>query len=155
MFPRRVWRDCIGELNKRGEDLHESGCFVLGTVDGDTRRALRCIYYDELDPKAYATGVCVLEGGAFSKLWEICRTEKLAVIADIHTHEGGAFQSEADRRNPMIARAGHIAIIVPNFAEGSVWRHRLGLFKYEGDHRWTDLSGWRARGHLKTGWSLI
>jgi hypothetical protein len=85
----------------------------------------------------------------------VCRAEKLAVIADIHTHPSGAFQSESDRTNPMIACAGHLAIIVPNYADGWIWRHCLGLFRYEGDHRWTDLSGWQARSFLRIRWSFI
>lgn len=153
-FPRRLWVDCMDELRPRGRGLHESGCFVLGTDDGaGRRRASRCVYYDELDPAAYASGVCVLHGDAFSKLWELCRDGGFQVLADVHTHEGLPYQSEADRLNPMIARAGHLALIVPWFAEWPVWRHRLGLYRYEGSHRWTNLSGWRARRHLKIHWS--
>lgn len=154
-FKRSLWKSCVTELKLRGRGRHESGCFVLGTADGDERVAQRCLYYDELDPAAYASGVCILHGDAFTRLWGICRSEKLTVIADIHTHPGTAFQSDSDRTNPMVARAGHIAIILPNFATGWMWRHRIGLFRYEGDHRWTDLSGWTARSVLKIRWSLI
>jgi proteasome lid subunit RPN8/RPN11 len=144
----------MAELRRRGRGLHESGCFVLGKVEGNKRCAVRCVYYDDLDPNAYASGVCILDGGAFPPLWELCRKEELTVVADIHTHGGEAFQSPADRENPMIARPGHLALIVPRFAKGPVWRHRLGYFRYEGDHRWTNLGGWGARALLKTGWSL-
>lgn len=154
-FSRKVWLDCMNELRARTHDRHESGCFVLGTIDRHHRRARRCVYYDDLDPQAYSSGVCILHGDAFMRLWEICRAEKLTVIADIHTHPGAAFQSGSDRINPMIARAGHCAIIVPAYAAGWIWRHRLGVFQYEGDHRWTDLSGWQARSYLKVRWSWI
>lgn len=154
-FNRSLWLRSMAQLNSKGEGHHESGCFVLGTADGDKRRATRCVFYDELDPKAYSSGVCILHGNAFTRLWEICRAEKLMVVADIHTHPGAAYQSESDRTNPMIARAGHLAIIIPQFADGWIWRHRLGLYQYEGDHRWTDLSGWQARSYLKIRWSFI
>ena len=143
------------QLNLRGHGRHESGCFVLGVVDPHGRHAKRCVFYDELDPNAYSSGVCILNGDAFTKLWGICRAEKLAVIADIHTHPGAAFQSDADRTNPMIARSGHVAIIIPAFAAGWIWRHKLGLYRYEGDHRWTALCGFQARTFLKTGWSFL
>lgn len=32
----------------------------------------------------------------------------------------------------MVASAGHVALIVPAFARGPVWRHRLGVYRYEG-----------------------
>lgn len=154
-FKRSLWLRCMLELQSKSQGRHESGCFILGTVDRNKREARRCVYYDELDPHAYSSGVCILQGDSFTRLWEFCRAEKLTVVADIHTHPAGAFQSEADRTNPMIARAGHLAIIIPNYAFGWIWRHRLGVFQYEGDHRWTDLSGWQARSVLKLSWSII
>ena len=155
IFGRSLWKHCIGELRRRGNGKHESGCFVLSSSKRNNRKVRRCIFYDELDATAYSSGVCILGGDSFSKLWEICRRDQLTVIADIHTHPGNPYQSELDRTNPMIARPGHVAVIVPRFAEGTVWRHRLGLYRYEGDHEWTNLSGWQARTVLKIRWSLL
>lgn len=153
-FSRSLWHGCMAELQRRGRGRHESGCFVLGKIGGRRKYAVCCLYYDELDPAAHSTGACVLDGNAFPKLWQTCREGGLMVLADIHTHPGPAYQSEADRKNPMVARAGHFAVIVPNFARGPIWRHRLGLYRYEGDHKWTDLCGWRARWYLKVRWDF-
>lgn len=155
VIKRRLWFRIMDELNRRGRGRHESGCFLLGHVKGTKRIAEKVVYYDELDAQAYASGVCILGGDSFTRLWQICRAEKLSVIADVHTHPGEAFQSEADRQNPMIAQAGHVAVIVPRFASGWIWRHRLGVFRYEGDHRWTNVSGWKARRLIKVTWCLI
>jgi proteasome lid subunit RPN8/RPN11 len=94
-----------------------------------------------LDPGAYKTGVCILYADAFSRLWAICRERKLTVVGDVHTHGGRAVQSESDRMNPMVARAGHIALIVPNFAVGRIRSRHLGIYEYRGNHEWTDHSG--------------
>jgi hypothetical protein len=102
------------------------------------------VFYDELDPEAYVTGVCVLNGDAFAKLWALCRARKLTVVGDAHTHGGAGIQSDPDRTNPMVARTGHIAIIVPDFARWPIRRHRLGVYEYRGQHEWTDRST-RAR----------
>jgi proteasome lid subunit RPN8/RPN11 len=138
--PLPLWRRLTSELDRRGGRRHEAGAFILGTVVGDTRRALEVIYYDELDPQAYASGVCVLAGDAFARLWAICRERSLTVVADVHTHPGQAYQSHSDRTNPMVARAGHVAIILPNYARAPVDRAQIGVFEYRGDHRWTDRS---------------
>ena len=82
-----------------------------------------------------------MHGGTFAKLWARCRKAGLKVIADLHAHGGVARRSEADRTNPMIARAGHIAIIVPDFAVGPIPHHRLGIYECRGDHAWNDHSG--------------
>jgi proteasome lid subunit RPN8/RPN11 len=150
-FSRSLWLDVMKELRRRGQGKHESGCFLLGSRRGAARHVTGVIYYDELDPDAYASGVCVLYADAFDRLWEECRRRDLEVVADIHTHLGGSFQSEADRTNPMVALPGHIAIIVERFARNPVWRHRLGLYRYEGAHRWTKLGGLNARTVLKSG----
>lgn len=145
--PRR-WRGLITDLDRRGGRRHEAGAFLLGDCAGDLRTVTDVVFYDELDPHAYDSGVCVLRAPSFASLWGICRARGLTVVGDIHTHPGGAFQSEADRTNPMVARAGHIAIIVPNFATGSPDASELGIFEYRGDHSWTDHTGPAARRFL-------
>jgi proteasome lid subunit RPN8/RPN11 len=143
-----VWSILIGELDRRGERHHEAGAFLLGRCDRDLRTVEEIVFYDDLDPHAYATGVCVLHAPAFQRLWAHCRTARLTVVGDVHTHPTAAGQSEADRTNPMVAREGHIAIIVPDFAKAPPAKDRLGLFEYRGDHRWTDHSGRRAKRFL-------
>lgn len=55
-----------------------------------------------------------------------------------------ARQSPADRDNPMVAERGHLALIVPEFARRRVGPSELGIYEYEGDHRWRDLTGKEA-----------
>lgn len=144
----------MAELRRRGYDRHESGVFLLGREKRGWRIAIEAVYYDELDPSAYASGVCILNADAFSKLWTLCRARGLTVVADIHTHPGAAFQSESDRRNPMIARTGHLAIIVPEFAAAPVRFEQLGIYEYLGEHRWKTLGHKHARRYLYCGfWS--
>jgi hypothetical protein len=137
---RVLWTDMTGELHRRTEGVHESGAFLLGRRHGTEREATVVLYYDELDPHAYDSGVCVLEGDAFGRLWERCTALGLSVVADAHVHPLGAGQSHADRENPMIARPGHLALILPDMAEPPVRLSAIGLYEYLGDHRW------RARG---------
>jgi proteasome lid subunit RPN8/RPN11 len=146
--PRRLWSSTLRELNRRGEDRHEAGAFLLGE-QLDRRLVVRgVVYYDELDPDAYSSGVCVLHAPAFARLWAICRARCLSVVADVHTHPGLALQSWADRDNPMVAREGHVAIIVPDFAKPPVNSQMLGIYEYVGDHTWTDRSPCHGQGFL-------
>ena len=142
------WRGLLAELHSRGERRHEAGAFLLGTRAGNLREVQDVVFYDDLDPAAYSSGVCILHAPAFAALWSMCRARGLTVVGDVHTHPGGAFQSEADRTNPMVAREGHIAIIVPNYAAGRPDPATLGVFEYLGDHSWTDHSGTGARRFL-------
>ncbi len=136
-----LWKDGLGELRRRTEGRHESGAFLLGKQEGGRRRVLRFVFYDDLDPNALETGIVVFDGAGYGPLWQICRETGLSVVADAHTHPGHERQSSSDRDNPMIARPGHIALIVPRFAERVFGPTELGIYEYEGEHRWRDWSG--------------
>ncbi|EIM72747.1 hypothetical protein A33O_18954 [Nitratireductor aquibiodomus RA22] len=140
-IPPQLWRELLDELHRRTGERHESGAFLLGRSDQHGRHAEKIVYYDDLDPAAYRTGVVIMHAHSFGPLWEICRGSGLSVVADIHVHPKRAFQSLADRNNPMIATAGHLALIVPWFARPPVEVKELGFFEYRGRHRWQNLGG--------------
>jgi len=142
------WQALLGELHRRTRGVHESGAFLLGYVADGSRSVEHIIYYDDLDPQAYRTGVVVMHGASFGSLWEFCRSRELSVVADIHVHPKGAWQSIADRDNPMIAQRGHLALIVPYFAHPPVRFETLGFFEYHGSHRWRALGGRHIARHL-------
>lgn len=144
----------LQELERRGEHRHEAGAFLLGAKKDGRLNVKDTVFYDELDPATYRTGACVLHGDAFAKLWTLCRQRDLTVVADVHTHGGAAIQSYEDRTNPMVARAGHVAIIVPNMAKPPVRHEDLGVYEYRGHHEWADRSGKRASRFFYVGlWS--
>lgn len=150
----RVWRQIVAELERRGGRRHEFGVFLLGVERGERREVREAIFYDDLDFQAYATGVCVLHGDAFAKLWAICRGKNLTVVADAHTHPGAASQSSPDKANPMVAQPRHIAIIIPDFARWPIRAGQLGIYEYCGQHEWIDRHPAIAPGYFYTGlWS--
>lgn len=146
-----LWRTLLGELRRRGGGCRESGAFLLGRINGKRRRVEDIAYYDDVEPDSLRTGIVVFDGRGYGPLWALCRETGRSVVADVHTHGGVAGQSSLDRDNPMIATAGHVAIIVPSFAQDLVQVSALGLYEYEGAHRWRDLSGPRATRHFYVG----
>lgn len=138
---RPLWGELASELHRRTEGRHESGAFLLGTIGDDGRRVRSLVYYEELDPHAYESGVCVLHADAFSLLWERCAAAELRVVADAHVHGGGAGQSRSDREHPMIARLGHLALIFPLMARMPVRRWSVGFYEYLGEHEWQAHGG--------------
>ncbi|MEQ1854892.1 MAG: hypothetical protein ABL963_00380 [Longimicrobiales bacterium] len=132
--------------------MRESGAFLLGTIHGGRRQIREVAYYDDLDPHALDTGIVRFRGSAFSQLWDLCDELSLDVVADVHTHPGPPWQSGADASHPMIAKAGHFSLIVPNFAERAVGAAQLGVYEYRGDHRWVDHCGPSADKIFYIGW---
>jgi proteasome lid subunit RPN8/RPN11 len=152
--PKRLWRQIVAELDRRGRRRHEAGAFLLGIERNGRKEVESVVFYDDLDPNAYASGVCILHGDAFAKLWSHCRETGVTVVADVHTHPGAGFQSDSDRANPMVARRGHIAIILPNFARWPIHQGGLGIYEYCGQHQWLERSPAYAPNFFYTGfWS--
>lgn len=141
----RVWRSGLAELRRRGKGHRESGAFLLGRRAGGRGAIERFAYFDDLDPRCLDSGIVVFDGAGFPALWRLCREAGLEVVADVHTHPGAPRQSATDRANPMIAHAGHVALIVPNFARRAHRPEALGIYEYAGEHRWHDRGG-RAAG---------
>lgn len=139
---RALWRSGVAELARRTKaGSQESGAFLLGreTAPGQNR-ILDFVYYDDIDPKALASGVVVIRQTALPRVWEICRARGYGVVADIHVHPAGYWQSASDKANPVMPRAGHIAMILPNFAHGAPEPGRIGIYEFLGGETWRDHS---------------
>ena len=144
---REQWRNLIEELGRRGEGRRESGAFLLAPRS-EKSLVTRIEYYDDLDSRCL-TGNIHFHGLAFSKLWDICESEGLVVFADVHTHPGASVhQSIIDAENPMVARVGHIALIVPHLATRTVRPRQVGVHQYAGDDGWTSWFGREAAARL-------
>lgn len=127
----------IAELGDRGRGTREAGAFLLANGDGEPRTVTRVVYLDDLDPRCLTGGI-EFDGLAYSKLWDLCEREKRHVVGDVHTHPGRVVrQSRTDAANPMIARRGHVAVIVPDFATERVHAQSVGVHRYDG-------AGWES-----------
>lgn len=140
----------IEELGRRGlNGRREAGAFLLAPGDEGRRCAVRTVYFDDLDPNCLVGNIHIRSLG-FSKLWDLCEREGLRVIADVHTHPGSSVtQSSMDRENPMIARDGYLALIVPYYGTRPVVAREVGVHEYRGDLGWTSWFGSSAQRILR------
>jgi hypothetical protein len=135
----RLFTALLDELARRGDGRRESGAFLLATrepiadsaTDPTTVTALA--YYDDLDP-ACLTGGITFGAEGYSALNALCRANALRVVGDIHTHpHSWVGQSDIDSSHPMVALAGHIALIAPNYALGPIAAADLGAHVFHPD----------------------
>lgn len=129
----------LRELRDRGRGQRESGAFLLGRRQRDTRVIEAFIPYDTIDPKALR-GHIVFDGSRMDLVWAECKRRGLQVVADVHTHPGGFGQSDIDRANPMIPERGHIALIIPNFADRLYLPGEIGVYEFRGRDGWLNRS---------------
>ncbi len=142
-IPKQRWEQLRDELGRRSGGTRESGAFLLGSRRGRVRRVSEVVYFDDLDPNCLR-GDIHLAGSAYGPLRDYCRATGTTVVADVHTHGGtGIHQSYVDVSNPMIAREGHLALIVPHLAQQRYSPHEIGMHEYLGE------KGWRAWTHRR------
>jgi hypothetical protein len=137
----QLWSGLILHLRTQGNGVRESGAFLLGRSTSAGRAITAFLPYEELQADALHKDYVALSAASFSKLWTICREHDLNVMADVHTHRFGPQQSPSDKANPMVALAGHIAIIVPRFAQGLIQLSDIGVHVYQGNHQWKSQFG--------------
>ena len=146
MLPRldcttAFWTSLVAELYRRGAEQTEAGALLLGRRLSDgTRRLIEPAYYDDIDPNALARGYVYLDRRRLGGVWARCRGAGLEVVADVHTHPGLALQSLSDRDNPMMPRAGHIALILPHYARAPIALQEIGIYEYLSNSRWQTLT---------------
>ena len=145
-----LWQETVQELGRRSlGGRREAGVFLLAHAGEGVPRVVRSAYFDDLDPECLVGSIHIRASG-FSKLWDLCDTENLRVIADIHTHPSTSVaQSSTDRGNPMIAREGHLALIVPHYGTRPVEAREVGVHEYRGDRGWASWFGSRAERVLR------
>jgi hypothetical protein len=147
-----LWRRLVAKLRARGRGAsRESGAFLLGYRRDGNSRIVDFILYDDLDPHALDTGIVRLDGRYFGALWDICKRRGLSVVADVHVHPGASYQSDSDCAHPMISRAGHIALILPDFARTPIHRESVGIYRYLGNKLWDAIPPAARRGFLHIG----
>lgn len=149
---RRSWRALIRGLGERTQGRREAGAFLLADRSAATRTVRRVVFYDDLDPNCLTGGIS-FDFAGFPRLWELCDQEALRVIADVHTHPAGhVSQSHVDASNPMIAKRGHVALIVPHLATRPFAPAEVGVHRYLGDDGWSTSLGKDATKALYVGW---
>lgn len=147
----QVWDGGVDELRRRTGGQRESGAFLLGRATGATRRIETFLFYDDVDSHCFKHGIVEFDGRKFGAVWERCRSLQMTVVADVHVHPGHYGQSGSDRHNPMIAEAGHLALIIPHFAAGQRRPGRIGVYEYLGARQWRDHSR-NGRKVFHVGW---
>jgi proteasome lid subunit RPN8/RPN11 len=135
-FRPDLWAHLVGELARRGRGDRETGAFLLSPRSGDGRTVTAVAYLDDLDPASLVGGIHFHMVG-YGLLWNICDRDDVRVVGDVHTHPGTSVrQSCIDQANPMLARVGHLAVVMPHFAQGQVRANNVGVHEYLGEVGW-------------------
>lgn len=147
-FDRGQWGSLMAHLAREGGGERESGAFLLGKRTPNFRSVARWLPYEVLDPESLNFDFVRLGPQAFTRLWAHCAELGLEIVADIHTHPLGPRQSYSDRAYPMVAIPGHVALIAPHFALGTIRPDEVSVNCYLGNGRWQSYLGAAAASRI-------
>jgi proteasome lid subunit RPN8/RPN11 len=135
-FAPGVWSALMANLRLQGKGRRESGAFLLARNEKGDDVVRTWLSYSQIAPESLNYAYIRLEPEAFASLADWCSHYGVKVVADIHTHPFGPCQSLSDRANPMISFPGHVALIVPWFAQRNPQPRHVSFNVYQGDGRW-------------------
>lgn len=139
-LPQSMFQALIVDLAKSGRGVKESGAFLLGKQEGSRRLVTSYLMYDKVAPESSRSHAYVaFTAEEMARAWEHCYATGQQVVADVHTHPFGPAQSVSDRAHPIVSVASHVALIVPNFAQGSPQPRDLGVHLFGGAGRWHSM----------------
>ncbi len=69
MCDPHVWNRGVDELQRRTRNTHESGAFLLGSINKRSRHIRQFFFYDDVDPTCFANGIVEFDGAKFGVVW--------------------------------------------------------------------------------------
>jgi proteasome lid subunit RPN8/RPN11 len=149
-LPYTLFQALIVDLAMSGRGVKESGAFLLGKQEGSRRYVTSYLMYDKVAPESSRSHAYVaFTAEEMAGAWAHCYATGLQVVADVHTHPFGPAQSISDRAHPIVSVAGHVALIVPNFAQGSPQTRDLGVHLFGGAGRWQSMFDEKAKAAIR------
>jgi len=111
----------------------------LGEIDAQTARVKR-VYVPQQSPVADEYGVgYFVTGETLFKLNRALSENDLRLIAQVHSHPGDAYHSEADDRYAIVTAHGGFSLVVPDFGKAPADLRRWAVYQLDGEY-WRELS---------------
>jgi proteasome lid subunit RPN8/RPN11 len=134
--PAALLGDTLDALRDAGRDGVERVVFWLGrrTASGDA--AISEIYVPDQEA---AEDYFRIPPDSMVALMNHLRRRRLALLAQVHSHPGEAFHSEADDRWAVVRHEGALSIVVPVFAAAvtvATFEAESAIFRLTRDDRW-------------------
>jgi hypothetical protein len=143
-----IVRATLEALQRFGAQRLEGLVLWLGDIDADRAHVVRAVV-PEQQAISNENGVgYFVSGETLFKLNQSLSESGLRLIAQIHSHPGEAYHSEADDRYAIVTADGGLSLVVPDFgrapADPTMWAvYRLS------NGRWQELSSQQARRLLR------
>jgi hypothetical protein len=93
----------------------------------------------EHPPHRRSPGGYEVDSNWLTEFWKELSVRKRSIKVQIHTHPGEAFHSPTDDKWPIIAQAGFLSVVIPDFAAGEPTLHEAWIGRLQTDGNWRQV----------------
>jgi Prokaryotic homologs of the JAB domain len=137
--PRRLALDAHAHLRRVGARGLEGFALWAGTRGGDSFQVSHTVIPEQRGVRS-ASGVCVTIGPEELHRLNVWLYEnKLAVVAQLHSHPGRAYHSDTDDAFPIATAAGCLSLVIPDFASQPFALARCAVYRLSTTGRWLEV----------------
>lgn len=137
---RSVVESGYQHLRAVGSEGNEGFVLWAGHQDGDVFGVVEAVI-PEQQGLVHEGGVCVIVGSdELHRLNVTLHKRGLTLVAQIHSHPSDAYHSTTDDAFPIVARAGGLSIVVPDFAVRPFSLSDCAVYRLSREGIWEHLS---------------
>lgn len=133
----------LSELREGGD----AGCERLVLWLGRRRAGGFIVTEGLVPPQECASDRFYVSPSGMSEIFDVLRSGRLVVVAQVHSHPAEAFHSDADDEMAIVRHEGAFSIVVPSFARGvsvSSFVEEAAVYRLSADNVWEPMSPARA-----------
>ncbi|MDA9488839.1 Mov34/MPN/PAD-1 family protein [Bradyrhizobium sp. CCBAU 11361] len=138
LVPREIVARTIDILRRGGAEECEAVVLWLGSGPRGAERIAEAYRPDQIADKVFFR----IPPAAMKDLMGHLRRTRLHVTAQVHSHPGRAFHSEADDEWAIVRHRGALSFVVPRFGAGSTvanFMDQTAIYRLSDDDRWIEV----------------
>jgi proteasome lid subunit RPN8/RPN11 len=139
LCPKAAVEQTLVHLRDAGTRLQECVVLWLGKREGETIQIMRC--YRPL--QRAKTDQFHIPPEGMTALQAVMRSERLMVAAQVHSHPGLAFHSEADDAWAIVRHEGALSLVVPRFAADTIpgnFMQQTKTYRFSEHATWDEIA---------------
>jgi len=123
-----------------GDRGYEGIALWAGTRDGPVFHIREAVIPKQRGHRSDAGLSVMIAGEELHRINVALFENALSLIAQIHSHPGRAYHSEMDDTYPIVAKAGTLSLVVPDFAVAPFSLKACAVYRLSARGQWNALS---------------
>lgn len=140
LIPGEFIEEVYKELRETGEEGYERLALFAGNKKGPVFTVTKTIFPSQRLTKGPHGVSFYVDGEELERMGQWLYDHSCHLVAQIHSHPGDAYHSEADEEMAIVTATGGISIVVPDYGNSDEYFSNSAIFRLLPGKGWTELS---------------